>query len=148
MDARLVEVDDPAWRAALETVTHDVYHLPSYAAFAARHQHPGRPVAFLAADGADRLVMPLIVRPLPVWLDPAATVSDAISPRGYAGPVAGPGGANGDAFIARAIDTLGPTLRAALRKKGKLALTVTVTFKPKSGGTTKTKLKVKLKRRK
>jgi hypothetical protein len=113
MDARLVDVDRPEWAAALAALPHDVYHLPSYAAFAARHQHPGCPVAFIARDDGERLLLPLILRRLPEWLDPEGSVLDAISPRGYAGPVATAGARDNDPFVERAIEALVATLREA-----------------------------------
>jgi hypothetical protein len=112
-DAALVEADDPRWPQALALAPHDVYQLPSYATFAARHQHPGRPMAFVARDGDRALVVPLIVRPVPDWLDPSRSWTDAISPRGYAGPVATRAdGPADDAFVARALDSLAAALRA------------------------------------
>ena len=113
IDAALVEVDDPRWPAALDLVPHDVYQLPSYAAFAARHHHAGRPVAFIGREEERTLVVPLIVRSLPTWLRDDAH-ADAISPRGYAGPVATPGAAPADErFLDRALDALGEVLRGA-----------------------------------
>jgi hypothetical protein len=100
---------DPAsayWPEVLADLAHDVYHLPAYAAFAAHWQEPGDPVAFVAEDGANRLLVPLIVRRVPDSLSPAAPRFDATSPRGYPGVIVGPG-AHGspavDAFTARAV---------------------------------------------
>jgi hypothetical protein len=89
MEARLVGRDSVRWRRALENVRHDVYHLPEYAAFASRHEVPGEPVAFVAEYGQARMIVPMILRPVPDLFaeEAGAACRDATSPRGYAGPV-------------------------------------------------------------
>lgn len=80
---RLVPLaDDAAWRAALSELPADVYHDPAYVAAAADGADA---VLAVAGDGADRLVVPLILRRLPAWLGDAGC--DAESPYGYAAPL-------------------------------------------------------------
>src|SRR5688572_30027511 len=52
------------WSDALARVDHDVYHLPEYVALAARHEG-GSPIAVYAEAEGVRLLIPLVVRPVP-----------------------------------------------------------------------------------
>jgi hypothetical protein len=94
---------DARWPALLRAMPHDVYHLPEYAAFGARHQATGEPRAFVAeADGA-RLLVPLIIRRLPPDVS-GEGLFDATSPRGYPGPIAAVASdVDAGAFVRRAI---------------------------------------------
>jgi hypothetical protein len=115
LDARLVGPGDAGWAETLQIVRHDVYHLPSFAAFATAYQDAGEPQAFVAADGADRMLVPLIVRPVPAeLLTDGEALFDAVSPRGFPGPVVGSvGGAPEPPFVDRAVDALVEILQAA-----------------------------------
>lgn len=103
MQADLIEPDSPRWAEALETMPHDVFHLPSYLAFAAKDQVPGRPCAFLAEENGRRFLVPLIVRRLETGERIPGDHFDATGPRNYAGPIVSPE-ADG-AFVDRAVDT-------------------------------------------
>jgi len=109
MEVKRLEADSDRWMRLLAEVRHDVYHLPSYLAFAARRQEPGEPYMFVVRDGFDRLLVPLIVRPIPPEIaGDELPRFDATSPRGYPGPIlamAGP--ASEDTFVDRAIEALG-----------------------------------------
>src|SRR5688572_11246381 len=83
----LLEPADPRWEAALEGMPHDVYQLPGYVALAAGMQPNGRPLAVLVERGPDRLLLPLIIQPIPGAMDGGDASRDAVSPRGYAGPI-------------------------------------------------------------
>jgi hypothetical protein len=98
----LLEPADPRWEAALEGMPHDVYQLPGYVALAAGMQPNGRPLAVLVERGPDRLLLPLIIQPIPGAMDGGDASRDAVSPRGYAGP------------IVRTTDDSGPFLDEAL----------------------------------
>jgi hypothetical protein len=78
---------DSRWLGALERMAHDVYHLPAYAAFAARHEG-GMPCAFYAESNGRELLVPLLVKPLPAAAGGAPGWRDAASPYGYPGPIA------------------------------------------------------------
>lgn len=114
MRAAFVGVDSEAWRETLSLVAHDVYHLPAYAAFAARRQHRGEAVAFIAEEQGNRLFIPLIVRAIPDPTEDGTVLRDAISPRGYPGPLlfAEPGGALND-FADRALAAFRDAMRTA-----------------------------------
>jgi hypothetical protein len=78
---------DARWLDVLERTPHDVYHLPHYARFAARHEG-GTPCAFYASSHHRALLIPLLVRPLPADIGSPHGWSDAASPYGYPGPIA------------------------------------------------------------
>jgi hypothetical protein len=70
----------PAWDEVLRRVEHDFYHLPAYVATAAKGER-GEPWAIHVEDGARRLLLPIVVRPI------ADGLRDATSPYGYPGPL-------------------------------------------------------------
>ena len=113
MQAQLLTVESPHWAALLAGMRHDFYHLPAYVRFAARRQDPGEPVAFVAEEDGHRLLVPLIVRPVPVEVTGGGRPAfDATCPRGYPGPlVAFSTGADPGEFVDRAIEALAETLR-------------------------------------
>lgn len=59
---------------------HDFYHLPGYVSLCAE-QEGGRPTALLVTEGQRLMLLPLVVRPIPLGGE------DAISPYGYPGPL-------------------------------------------------------------
>jgi hypothetical protein len=88
MQAKFILPADPRWQGFLETVAHDVYHLPSYLSACAGHEG-GQALAFLAeVDGASML-LPMVLRTLPESIDPAGKWRDATAPYGYACPLLG-----------------------------------------------------------
>jgi hypothetical protein len=113
MRVELMRPDDPGWAVALSLMRHDVYHLPSYVEFAAEWQEPGDAYAFLAEEDGRRLLIPLIVRPIPPEVaGTGEAIVDAVSPRGFPGPLPGfDAGRAGDAFARRAIATFVATMR-------------------------------------
>ena len=112
LHAALLAPGDPEWSAALSRVRHDIYHLPAFVEFATRWHEHGAPVAFLAEDEGRQLLVPLIVRPIPHAIAEGTPLLDATGPRGYPGPIAGPGPTrDDDQFIGRAIGALVATLR-------------------------------------
>jgi hypothetical protein len=88
MQTRLLEPDSLLWADLLSGIRHDVYHLPAYAAFAARHQDEGKPLAFVAEEDGNHLLVPIIVRQIPADITGGGPqLLDATSPRGYPGPL-------------------------------------------------------------
>jgi hypothetical protein len=79
--AHLLTPQENEWRALLEEVVHDFYHLPGYVAASAPNDG-GEPRALIVEDGERRLLLPLVVREVG---DGASM--DACSPYGYPGPV-------------------------------------------------------------
>ena len=98
----------------LALLRHDVYHLPSYVAFASRHQEVGRPVLCVAEEDGQYFAIPLIVRDIPrSLLGVGEHLYDAISPRGYSGPLVDFHPGRGDpAFTTRAVHGLSEYLCA------------------------------------
>lgn len=83
----LIETDDPRWRAMLAACPHDFYQLPAYLELTAAWEG-GEPRAFLVEHGSCRLLLPLLIRPLPAGS--RAEGRDATSPYGYPGPIWNP----------------------------------------------------------
>jgi hypothetical protein len=81
MKAEVLSVDSPVWASFLSEVRHDFHHLPAYLALCAA-QEEGRPVALHVVEGGRRMLLPLVVRPIP------GGGQDVTSPYGYPGPLA------------------------------------------------------------
>ena len=81
LNGELLSVDDPRWASFLAHTPHDVYHLPSYTAVAAR-QEGGEPRALLVEGDQAQLLLPLILRRIP-----GSDRPDATSAYGYPGPL-------------------------------------------------------------
>lgn len=86
MRAEFIQPDNPRWKEFLTRTAHDFYHLPEYAAFAARYEG-GEPVAFLVEDQGAGMLLPLLIRSLPEGLGTDLSGSDALSPYGYPAPI-------------------------------------------------------------
>ena len=106
----LLVPESPRWVDLLTTMRHDFYHLPKYVAFAARRQDVGEPLAFVAQEGDDRFVMPIIIRPIPPEIAGGRELFDATCPRGYPGPLVQLQEPDAG-FVERAVHVLGETLR-------------------------------------
>ena len=113
MEVVTLAPESDRWTEVLAEVRHDAYHLPAFAAFAARRQEPGDPRLYLVQDDAARMLVPLIVRGIPPSIAGDGPPSyDATSSRGYPGPiVAVPGQGSESAFAERALEALGEHLR-------------------------------------
>lgn len=90
MIAELLSPQDPRWGEALQSLPHDVYHLPAYASFLARYEG-GEAVALLVRSGEAALLVPLLLKEVPEELGALGRWLDATSPYGYASPVLTPG---------------------------------------------------------
>jgi GNAT superfamily N-acetyltransferase len=73
----------PEWQSVLSSSGHDFYHLPGYAALCAKTD-TGEALAAIAEDSGRRLLLPLIVRPVPGAVN---GLRDGTSPYGYPGPI-------------------------------------------------------------
>jgi hypothetical protein len=83
----ILQPSDSRWTSALSQVDHDVYHLPEYVAFSARHEG-GDPIAVFAEGDAGWLLIPLVIRRIPPELvNGALPLVDATSPYGYPSPL-------------------------------------------------------------
>ena len=82
-----VTPDSPLWAESLGATRHDFYHLPSYARLAARLEG-GEAMAFVAEGGGRRLLVPLLVHPIPDSDGGGGErMFDATCSRGYPGPL-------------------------------------------------------------
>lgn len=86
------------WATAIDGLPHDAYHLPGYVSLEAARMG-GVATLFVYQEGRNRLVLPLVVRPIP-----GKDRVDACSPYGYPGPVATPGASHG--FWSRSVSAL------------------------------------------
>jgi hypothetical protein len=86
--AAIVEADDSSWKDALGDFPHyDFHHLPAYVKLEATRRG-GRAFAFLYRDGAGVMLVPFVLSPVPITLQPRRILqADALSPYGYAGPL-------------------------------------------------------------
>jgi hypothetical protein len=87
MIADFIDYRDVRWCAALDSMSHDVYHLPAYAHLSATEHKGGQARAFYASDGNHSCLIPLVTRPIPSALKAPSEWLDAISPYGYASPL-------------------------------------------------------------
>lgn len=88
MKTDLLDPNSRRWADLLSVIPHDVYHLPAYSAFAARHQEDGMPLAFVAEQDGSYFFVPIIVREIPASITgDRSQFRDATSPRGYPGPL-------------------------------------------------------------
>ncbi len=108
MKTALLSPESPRWPGSLESLAHDVYHLPGFARLFAREEG-GEALAFLAEEGSRRLLVPLIVRPIDENEDAGFPGRfDATCPYGYPGPVVSSDGFDAELedFVDRALDGL------------------------------------------
>jgi hypothetical protein len=112
MRTDLIEPSDPLWMRTLESVAHDVYHLPSYVELCAGMEG-GVARAFVASEGDCAFLVPLIVRDIPERLG-GGDLRDATVPYGYPGPIASCAETRPDApaeFVSRAVFAMAESLR-------------------------------------
>ncbi len=112
MNATWLYDDDPLWTNLPAEMEHDVYHLPGYVRAAARIDE-GHPAAFYASEGSQRLLLPLLIRQIPIALPDGTLWRDACSPYGYPGPALSGPSEGRETFVLRALEVL----RAALRDR-------------------------------
>lgn len=79
----------PPLKGLLGSFEHDMYHLPAYVAFAARHEQ-GTAGAILVENRSPVLLLPVLLRSLPETLAAPTTWCDATTPYGYPAPLLAP----------------------------------------------------------
>lgn len=77
---------DDRWKSILAEAEYDFYHLPCYAELASILDH-GEPRAFYTELPTGKLLIPLLVRNIPVYIYPDTGFLDATSPYGYPSPL-------------------------------------------------------------
>ncbi len=103
--------DDPAWPALLDSMPHDLYHLPDYVAVEARRTG-AEALAFWARQGELVFLAPILLRDCPPLGGNGAGLKDAASPYGYPGPIASRAARVDPPFIEDALAALCAGLRA------------------------------------
>lgn len=109
ISAGIIGPADPLWIDVLDSTSHDIYHLPRYSEIEA-DRLTGEPVAAFVEQGDCRLLIPLILRPLPAGVEGV----DAVSPYGYPGPLLSPAALTDSDFI----EAAGAAAAAALGDAG------------------------------
>ena len=100
MISAFIDCRDSRWHTVLDSMPHDVYHLPAYVHLSAAEHEGGEAKAFYASDGENRCLIPLLVRRVPARLEAPPEWLDVISPYGYASPLL----TNDGAWVSHAID--------------------------------------------
>ena len=110
--------ESDVWRRFLADTPHDFYHFPEYVAFSAEDrlcapEGDGQPLAYYAEDDQGRrLLIVLIVRPIPRSFTGFERLYDATTPYGYASPlVINPTSDPIEPFVAEAIGKFREGLR-------------------------------------
>jgi hypothetical protein len=85
IDRQFVSPSSPEWREVLDRADHDFYHLPCYQSLSAAAGD--EPLAFLAAQDDNRLLIPFHRRPVPIEISEGRALFDVASPYGYPGPI-------------------------------------------------------------
>lgn len=83
---RVLSSEDKLWEVCLSETSHDFYHRPKYVAICAEHEG-GQPCALLVEEGSNRLLIPLILRPIGLPNPAGVGQYDATSPYGYPSPL-------------------------------------------------------------
>lgn len=114
MTVTLLSPNDERWGEVLQTLPHEFYHWPRYAALEAE-RIGGEGVALVVEGEGNMFFLPLIQRPIAPAItgDSKAPAIDAVSPYGYPGPLTKASGGGRDAFIDEALDAAQPILRQA-----------------------------------
>jgi len=86
MQSRFIRPDGHLWNECLSQMPHDFYHMPGHVQLWAS-QERGEPLAFVAEQGAHRLFVPLIVRPIDTDRTTKNRLYDSTSPYGYPSPL-------------------------------------------------------------
>lgn len=85
-----IDPDDARWMEMLAKTPHDFYHLPRYVTLAGQHEG-GHPTAFYVESSDSAMLVPLLVRRLPLHLNAPDHWCDLTSPYGYPSPLIYPG---------------------------------------------------------
>ena len=107
METQWLTPDSATWLEILADNAHDFYRLPAYLQLCAR-QEGGTAEAFLAREGKERFLAPLIFRPILPGMVGRDLQYDVTTPYGYGGPLATTADAD---FLQRAVVALVDGLR-------------------------------------
>jgi hypothetical protein len=103
MHAEFVSETSNEWMYLLGHARHDAFHLPEYVATMARYEG-GQPLLYVAREGDNALLIPMIERLIPSSPGSSGNYRDATCPYGYPGPVLiGSRDTGIDGFLSRAV---------------------------------------------
>jgi hypothetical protein len=86
VESAFIKPDDPRWGAVLAKCSYGVHHQPAYVSLAAKHEG-GEPAAFWARHQGFELLIPLVVREIPIEFSDLKGLRDATTPYGYPAPL-------------------------------------------------------------
>ena len=87
MNIEILNLENPLWKATLEKLSYDAYHLPEYVALEAKRNNY-KPEALLISEGNKIFFVPYLLRScndVVAVAEKEAEIFDAISPYGYPG---------------------------------------------------------------
>jgi hypothetical protein len=114
MQSQVIDLSSSTWVAALETIRHDVYHLPEYFYIEAKRTKT-IPEAIFINEGAKTLFVPYLLRNCDdIFTEYLTTddIFDIISPYGYTGILLSEEAASEPDFIQSALEQLKAVLSA------------------------------------
>jgi Acetyltransferase (GNAT) domain len=83
---RLLAIDDPLWKGFINNNPHDIYHNPTYCSICADSENASAQAIFWS-DGEKSILLPVLLRKLPSYLNKLGEYLDICSPYGYPGPI-------------------------------------------------------------
>lgn len=108
MNLQVINLENPLWLQILQTLRHDIYHLPEYMALEAR-RIKATPEAILIADNENIFFLPYLLRHCNEIVDGELLIQkvfDVVSPNGYAGILLSEAAANMPEFLDFAMNQL------------------------------------------
>jgi len=112
MKAQIIDLLDPLWMQTLETLRHDVYHLPQYVAAEAQRTQT-TPAAVVVINDDQVLFFPYLLRKCSDVSDKLTTqVFDVVSPYGYPGILLSEAATHAPGFAELAMQQLQQVLKA------------------------------------
>jgi Acetyltransferase (GNAT) domain len=114
LHCQTIDLSNPLWRQTLQTLRHDVYHLPEYLALEAKRTN-ALAEAVLIQDGAKIFFLPYLIRRCDDlfgsdWLD--REIFDVVSPYGYPGILMSPAAVDSPSFLNLAMQQFIQLLRS------------------------------------
>jgi hypothetical protein len=107
LKTQVIDVKSPTWNEVLESLRHDIYHLPGYLDLEAKRTGSAAR-AVLIEEGDRALFLPYVIRRCDSLFGEtvASDALDASSPYGYPGPLLNQPAAGAPEFVRRALEAL------------------------------------------
>ena len=114
MNVEILNLENPLWKATLNKLRYDAYHLPEYVALEAKRNHY-QPEALLVSEVDKIFFVPYLLRSCNDVVDVTENqeeIFDAISPYGYPGILLSDAARNDSQFTHHAFDAFGQTFQS------------------------------------